>query len=53
LSERVNKTIVVKMAETIEIGKSRPQLPTESVYAANELDAATGNLDVTSNLRSA
>jgi hypothetical protein len=50
LSERVNKTIVVEMADAIEIGKSKPHyLP--KCYAANELDVAAGNLDVMSNLR--
>jgi hypothetical protein len=53
LSDRLNKTIVVKMATAIEIGKSRSHyLLAESVYPANKLDAPTGNLDVVANLRS-
>ena len=53
MSNRLNKTIVVKMADAIEIGKSRSHyLLAESVYPANKLDALTGNLDVVANLRS-
>jgi hypothetical protein len=53
LSDRLNKTIVVKMADAIEIGESRSPLPAESVYPANKLDGSTGNLDGVANLRSA
>jgi hypothetical protein len=49
----LNKTIVVKMADAIEIAKSRRPLPAEVVYPANKLDGATGNLDDVANLRSA
>jgi hypothetical protein len=49
----VNKTIVVKIADAIEIRKSRSHYLPKSVYVTNELDVTTGTLDSLANLGSA
>jgi len=52
LSDRLNKTIVVKMADRNRDRQLKIALPAEIVYSANKLDGPTGNLDGVANLRS-